>query len=260
MTYDSPPLGHIKLARKAFDADRGDPFWLEARTFSRWEAWVDVIQLAAFKPSRFPTTHYGTLELQRGEFVASRRFLAKRWGWTEKRVRVWLAAVLDGARIRAQRETEAGTVYLIVNYDAYQSTPDAEGPAKGPPEGQARAQQGPKIEAVKSITTTTSRPATQSWVARLAMVWADRVGHVSPGYLGKVLKSECEKHGAERLERAMLAYIAVRKNEGRQALRLGWFAAEATLWVERTAAPIAVIDGEMSPTLELLTRPERMAS
>ena len=92
------------------------------------------------------------------------------------------------------------------------------------------------------------------------MVWADRVGHVSPGYLGKVLKSECEKHGAERLERAMLAYIAVRKNEGRQALRLGWFAAEATLWVERTAAPIAVIDGEMSPTLELLTRPERMAS
>lgn len=138
--------GHIKLARRAFDPSHGDPLWLEARVYSRFEAWLDVIQLAAFKTRRH-LTQYGPIELQRGEFVASVRWLADRWTWTVKRVRTWVATLEKWARLKAQRETQAGTVYLIVNYDRYQSNKPTEGTAEGTPSGTAGAQQGHKKEA-----------------------------------------------------------------------------------------------------------------
>lgn len=144
---DGPPIGHVKLSRKTFESD---PWWLEARAFSRWEAWVYLIQLAAWKRGAF-VTQSDVVVLERGEFVASRRHLAKVWSWTEKKVRHWLATAQNGARIRAQRETKAGTVYLIVNYDLYQNNPRPEGRVKGPAKGPAGAQQGPKIEAVEAV-------------------------------------------------------------------------------------------------------------
>lgn len=141
------PRGHVKLARKAFESD---PFWLEAREYSRWEAWVDVIQLACYAPYRFRTSH-GPVDLARGEFVASIRGLAARFKWNLKRVRVWLVTCEKGARIRAQRQTAAGTVYLIVNYDKYQMQGHSMRTAKGTAEGIAGARQGHKREAVKAV-------------------------------------------------------------------------------------------------------------
>ena len=68
-------------------------------------------------------------------------------------------------------------------------------------------------------------------------------------------KDLVHKHGAERVERAMRAYISVQKAEGRTA-RPKWFAEQAEVWVKRTETPLTVIDGEMSDSLELLTRPK----
>lgn len=141
--------GHIKLARKAFDADQGDPFWHEHRVFSRWEAWVYVLQLAAFSARRYQTKH-GPVDLERGEFVASLRTLAAHFKWNLKSVRTWVATCQKGARMKAQRETPAGTVYLIVNYDAYQSAGHSKGTAEGTAEGTDGAQQGHKREAGKA--------------------------------------------------------------------------------------------------------------
>jgi hypothetical protein len=143
---DSDDFGHVKLARKMF---MSDDLWLEKREYSRFEAWIDVIQLAAWRAGRF-VTQKCVVDLNRGEFVASRRYLARRWQWTEKKVRVWLENAQNGSRVTAQRETQAGTVYLIVNYDYYQSNNRTRGPAKGTSLGQAGAQQGPKIEAGKA--------------------------------------------------------------------------------------------------------------
>lgn len=157
MTENGPPQGHIKLARKAFDVVHGDPFWLESREFSRFEAWVDLIQLAAWKAYRHHTAH-GTIELGRGEFVASRRYLATRWMWTEKRARVFCDILQNRAQLRAQRETQAGTVYLIVNYDTYQNTPVTKGPAEGQPKGQAGAQRGAQERSSKAIQAITTSP------------------------------------------------------------------------------------------------------
>lgn len=131
-----PPRGHIKLARKLF-ADH--PFWTEKRTFSRFEAWVDCIQLAQYKPYVHVTSE-GAVALQRGEFVASLRWLAGRWGWSVKKVRGFATIAQRTGLFRAQRTAHAGTVYLIVNYDVYQG----EGTPEGTDKGTARAQQGHK--------------------------------------------------------------------------------------------------------------------
>jgi hypothetical protein len=158
---DVAPAGHIKLARKMFDADFGDRFWLEAREFSRFEAWVDLIQLASWKENRY-ATQFGVIELARGEFVASLRWLSERWSWSVKRVRNFVATAQKGAQVRAQRETAAGTVYLIVNYDTYQSAAATDVPDTGTGKGTAGAQRGHKreaVKAVKAVTTLSDNPA-----------------------------------------------------------------------------------------------------
>jgi hypothetical protein len=65
--------GHINIARKAFDPTIGDRFWLEPRAFSKWEAWMDMIQLAQWRPHKMTTTKFGTIELGRGELILSIR-------------------------------------------------------------------------------------------------------------------------------------------------------------------------------------------
>jgi hypothetical protein len=152
--------GHIKISRKAFDPVDGDVWWLKPRVYSHWEAWMYLIQLAQWHPKTLATRQFGSVDLERGEFVASRRALAKQFQWGEKAVRIFLRDCQNMDRLKAQREAQAGTVYLIVNYDTYQNTPTAEGQGDGPPKGPARAQRGPKNKQLSSkAITTTSYPA-----------------------------------------------------------------------------------------------------
>jgi hypothetical protein len=123
--------GHIKISRKAYQTD---PWWNEPRELSKWEAWEYVIQLAQWKRHTL-TTQWGPVRLERGEFLASVRGLAARFHWSEKRVRTWLAQGTAWERLETHRETRAGTVYRIVNYDAYQGEGTAEGTPKGTGKG-----------------------------------------------------------------------------------------------------------------------------
>jgi hypothetical protein len=110
--------GHIKIARKAFVDDK---WWREKRVFSKWEAWEDMIQLAQYEAREFTSTKFGTIRLERGEFVLSLRKMAERWNWSFQSVRSFTRSATFRTRLATQRETQAGTVYLIVNYDLYQS-------------------------------------------------------------------------------------------------------------------------------------------
>lgn len=112
------PRGHIKIARKAFTDDK---WWKEKRAYSKWEAWVDMIQLAQWKTTEITTTKFGSIRLERGEFVLSLRAMAKRWGWSIQSVRTFTESHAFHPRLATQRVTPAGIVYLIVNYDLYQS-------------------------------------------------------------------------------------------------------------------------------------------
>src|SRR5690349_3822992 len=96
-----------------------DDLWLKPREFSEWEAWVDLIQMAAWHPIK-RTAKGTTIELKRGEFVASLRYLSRRWQWSVKRIRTGLKRAQQNGRIEAQRETPFGMAYRIVNYEKYQ--------------------------------------------------------------------------------------------------------------------------------------------
>ena len=118
----SSVVGHIKLSRKMFDGL--DDFWSEDRVFSRAEAWIDLMQLASFKRhKRLVGNQF--VELERGEVLASVRFLADRWRWGRDRVWVFLNLIEDTDRIRTVRRTSSGTVYRLVKYEDYQSVADS---------------------------------------------------------------------------------------------------------------------------------------
>lgn len=119
--------GHVKMSRKAFESD---PFWLESRVFSRWEAWQDLIQMAAWKSQR-RAVGASVVELRRGEILVSVRYLARRWRWSKNKVAAFLQLLEEMGRIAGQRKGQAGTAYLLVNYERYQGAPSADGTPSG---------------------------------------------------------------------------------------------------------------------------------
>ena len=109
----------------------------------------------------------------------------------------------------------------------------------------------------KTRTPRPAKPAVEkpsSWVAELTELWSGSVGDVPHGRMGKALKAAVARHGAPAVRAAMERYVLTVKSTNRAA-NLQWFANEIAMWVERAAVPL-VIDGEMSPELERLTRPD----
>jgi hypothetical protein len=261
--------GHVKIARRAFDPEHGDPFWLEPREFSRWEAWVDVIQLAAFR-ARQHGTALGVVHLERGEFVASLRYLADRWTWTVKKVRNWISTLSKWARLRAQREEAAGTVYLIVNYDRYQTTGADADDEKGTGSGIARAQQGHKKEAVKQLVGETNKAVkssaavapplviAHSWTAEGCAWWQETVGRMNPGRFGKALKPAVDQHGWPAVKIALVRWVIEKQATGGQ-LKLEWFADAWAQYLHLPEQPIIDENGVLTPYGDKLTRAARYA-
>lgn len=113
----------------------------------------------------------------------------------------------------------------------------------------------------ESESETTRKPVapdvakSAGWPARIAAVWSAAVGPIAPGRIGKALKPLVDKHGEVRVERAMKAYIAVRKGENKSP-KPEWFVADGETWIERTAeAPGPANGGEMNAALLLMTEP-----
>lgn len=107
--------------RGVFAVDRG--IWdhdllVENLPFSRREAWLWIVSEAAWKPHRRRVSGR-VFELERGQLVASLRYLAAKWRWSEPRVRRFLAALISDAMVDAQ--TDAGvTVLTVCKYTEYQ--------------------------------------------------------------------------------------------------------------------------------------------
>lgn len=113
------------MSRGVFAVDRRvwiHPFF-KREAFTEREAWLWMIGEASWKARR---TRAGdvVVELRRGEFAHSLRFMAERWRWKEPRVRRFLKRLKNDAMIDAR--TDAGvTVVTICNYDEYQFVPAA---------------------------------------------------------------------------------------------------------------------------------------
>jgi len=131
--------GFIRLSRRAF----GHFLWREPREKSRWEAWIDLIQSAAYAPAKV-LVEGRCLSVVRGELVASVRFLADRWGWDKNRVVRFLQVLRDERMIETRRETGVNIVKLC-KYERYNPTRDTDGTATQTDAGQPRDSDGTNI-------------------------------------------------------------------------------------------------------------------
>lgn len=137
--------GYIPISRKLFES----LWWLEEREFSKAEAWLDLIQSARFEASSTKMlVGCKVIEVGRGEFPATIRFLAKRWGWNKNRVDRFLKLLVSENMITTR--TASGTSQTIIklcNYDDYNPIPENSGQKRdkiGTVLGQQRDNSGTK--------------------------------------------------------------------------------------------------------------------
>lgn len=78
--------GYINIQRSIQET----PEWREKRALSRFEAWFDMLCMAAFTERRIQLPDGAAITLNRGEILASQRELSKRWGWSLSKVNRYL--------------------------------------------------------------------------------------------------------------------------------------------------------------------------
>jgi hypothetical protein len=105
---------YVQLPRSMFQ----HMFWTQERTFSRAEAWIDLVQMAAYKEQPV-MVGVCTVTVKRGELVASARYLSIRWRWSNGKVLRFLGFLEDEGLI--SRRMEYGqTIVCIGQYDLHQ--------------------------------------------------------------------------------------------------------------------------------------------
>ena len=200
--------GYIKVSRKVFDGY--DDYWPRNRPFSPFEAWLDVIQMAAWKP-----VLVNGVGLERGQVLVSVRFLSQRWKWEQTRVHRWLRRAKKCERLLQHSTQQAGTVYSLVNYNLYQDVPDPSATRS------ATGVQHPRnkdeySKAVKNPTTPTPTSAyprestnrKSTWLTPYADAWKARMGgDPNHGQLAKVMKLLEAEHGPQKVLRYWEAYL-----------------------------------------------------
>lgn len=126
--------GYIKLHRQITD------HWLwTGEPFDRAHAWIDLLLMANWKTSK-RVIGGQVIEQQRGEVITSVGTLAKRWRWSENKVRRFLKAL--AAEGMAQADGRAyGTRITIENYAFFQDEQRADGRANERADGRADGRQ-----------------------------------------------------------------------------------------------------------------------
>ena len=108
------PLGYAKIHREIWE------HWLwKKKPFSPAQAWIDMVLLANYKANKVPYRNQIT-EIGRGEFIRSRRDLAKRWGWTDSAVQRFIVLLEKDSMIVRKSDQKANHI-TICNYDKWQN-------------------------------------------------------------------------------------------------------------------------------------------
>jgi len=107
--------------RGVFAVDRGiwdHDLFADDEPFSRREAWLWLISEAAWKPHRRRVAGRA-IEVNRGQVVASLRFLAGKWRWSEPRVRRFIDTLKNDSMIVVSADAGVNVI-TICKYDEYQ--------------------------------------------------------------------------------------------------------------------------------------------
>jgi hypothetical protein len=114
-------------------------FGVDGEPYSRAEAWIWMLQTAAWK-ERDVAFNGRVTKLQRGQLVVSERFLALRWNWTAKKVRYFVTLLrAHGMVVLGTTKGRTGSLVTICKYEDYQTELENRGTLRGAPEGQIGA-------------------------------------------------------------------------------------------------------------------------
>lgn len=131
-------------------------------------AWLWLIANAAWKQRRFkPAKSNVVLTLERGQVPVGREYLAKIWGWSEKKVRNFLALLQSENMIEmGQSKGRYANIATICNYEKYQSKYDEKGQLEGQLEDGLGAGSGPVEGHTLTKNTNTTKITNNSFSAR----------------------------------------------------------------------------------------------
>lgn len=101
--------------------DENDVLWNADEPFDRRSAWIDLCQTACWKP-RTKLIGGDAVPLERGQLIASERYLAKRWRWHRSKVTRFLNLLVKLQRIELNPNHPAnhlGAIITLPKYDTY---------------------------------------------------------------------------------------------------------------------------------------------
>ncbi len=103
--------------------------WIwKKETFSKGQAWIDLLLSASFKDNKFLLGNQ-LIVIKRGSFVTSILKLSERWEWSRHKVSSFLNQLESDAMLTHKRDTKK-TIITICNYDRYQTNKKAKGQQK----------------------------------------------------------------------------------------------------------------------------------
>lgn len=144
--------GYIPISRRIFE----HPFWCEDREYSKFEAWLDLLQTAGFE-NRKQYVGYRVVSLKRGQQAAAVRSLAGRWHWGKHKVELFLKHLRDEGMITQGTDKGTGiTIITICKYDTYNPNPSNRGTREGTVGGQQGDTEGTSINKDNNTTLTGS--------------------------------------------------------------------------------------------------------
>jgi len=121
--------GYIKLYRRSVD----NPYYF-SEPFTRWQAWTDLIMLAAHK--KHDVIFRGkAITLEPGQLLAGSDFLASRWLWSRSKVRTFLKTLgTDGLSqiCHVGNGSKQGKIAIIslINYEKFNQEGQTENKSK----------------------------------------------------------------------------------------------------------------------------------
>ena len=126
----------------AFSVNREifDHYLFDADEFSKRDAWLWMVSSAVYKPKKVKNPK-GVVELQRGQFCYSIRYMAERFSWSKSRVQRFIDLLQSEGMI----ETDSGTGQMVVtvcNYSNYQQEIKPKDTDSGTAAGQQRDSSG----------------------------------------------------------------------------------------------------------------------
>lgn len=129
--------GFFKLKRSFFS----HWLWVEDVVFHKRESFLDLLQLAAFAPTK-RIVKGKLINVPVGGIVASERFLSERWKWSRTKVRRFLS-LLEKDGMLEQKKDQGETLLILCNYKKHAGIESHIKTAKEPEEDQRKTSDEP---------------------------------------------------------------------------------------------------------------------